>query len=105
VRVHLAREHALEFELGDVALEARGVELDGPDRALVGLRLGEIEQLDGLVQAATQPVERADDSLELGALAAQFLCALRVLPDRRVLELPQDLRQSLAAPLVVKDTP
>jgi hypothetical protein len=105
VRVHLAGEHALELELRNVPLEARDVLLDGPDRAFVGLRLGEFEQLTGLGQAAVEAIERADDRLELGALAAEFLGALRVLPDRRVLELPQDFRESLAAPLVVKDTP
>jgi hypothetical protein len=95
----------VELELRDFALEPRHVLLDGPDRALVGLRLGEFEQLAGLAQAAGQAVERADDRLELGALAAEFLGALRVLPDGRVLELPQDLCQALAASLVVKDTP
>jgi hypothetical protein len=105
VRVHLAREHALELELRDLALEARDVLLDGADRALVGLRLGEFEQLAGLAQPAAQAIERTDDRLELGAFAAEFLGTLRVLPDRRVLEFPQDLRKPLAASIVVKDTP
>jgi hypothetical protein len=105
VRVHLAREHALELELRDLALEARDVLLDGADRAIVGLRLGELEQLAGLAQPAAQAIERADDRLELGAFATEFLGALRVLPDRRVLQFPQDLRKPLAAPFVVKDTP
>ena len=50
-------------------------------------------------------VERADDGLELGALAAEFLGAVGLVPDGRILELAQDLGQALAAALVVKDTP
>jgi hypothetical protein len=105
VRVHLAREHALELELRDLALETRDVLLDGADHALVGVGLGEFEQFAGLAQPGAETVERTDDRLEPGALAPEFLGTLRVLPDRRVLELPQDLGESLAAPVVVKDTP
>jgi hypothetical protein len=52
-----------------------------------------------------QPVERADHAFEPGALASEFLRALRIAPDGRVLEFPQDLGQALAATLVVKETP
>jgi hypothetical protein len=105
VGVHLAGEHALELELRDLALEPAGVLLDRGDRAGVGFGLGELEQLARLDDTAVQLLEGADDALELGALAAELLGPLRVLPDGRVLEFAQDLRQALLAALVVKGTP
>jgi uncharacterized protein YjiS (DUF1127 family) len=105
VRVHLAREHALELELGDRALETTNVALDGLRGVLVLLRLREIEQLARVRETFAELVERADDRFELRALASELLRALGVVPDRRVLELPQDFGESLAAALVVKGTP
>jgi hypothetical protein len=43
VRVHLAAEHALEFELAHVGLESRGVGLELAHHALVGVGLGELQ--------------------------------------------------------------
>jgi hypothetical protein len=37
------------------------------------------------VQAAREPIQRADDLFELGALFAQFLCPLGIVPDGRLL--------------------
>jgi len=105
VRVHLAGEHALEFELRDLAFQAAHVLLDRLDGALVGLGLCQLEQFPGFRDPAAQPVERPDDRFELGALAAEFLRPLRLLPDGGILEFPQDLGEALAAALVVKDTP
>jgi hypothetical protein len=105
VRVHLAREHALELELADRAIEIAEVGLDRPRRARVALGLREVEQFAGLDETAAQPVERSDHGFEPGALAAKLLRALRVLPDGRVLELPQDLGQPLTLAFVVKGTP
>jgi hypothetical protein len=105
VRVHLAREHALELETRDVALESVDVLLDGSDRSFVALGFRELEQLERLVQARLQAIEGADDRFELVALPSELLRALRVGPDRRILEFPQDLGQPFRAALVVKDTP
>jgi hypothetical protein len=105
VRVHLAREHALELELLDLAVDALEVGLDGPGRAFVGFGLGEVEQLARLGQVRGEPVERGDDAVEPGALAAEFLGPLRVLPDGGVLEFAQDLGQPLTLAVVVKGTP
>jgi hypothetical protein len=77
VRVHLAREHALELELLDLAVDALEVGLDGPGRAFVGFGLGEVEQLARLGQVRGEPVERADDALEPGALPAEILGTVR----------------------------
>ena len=67
--------------------------------------LGQLEQLGGLGEPGLELVERADDGLELGPLAAELLGAVGLAPDGGILELAQDLGQALAATLVVKDTP
>ena len=72
-------------------------------RADIGVR--ELEQFTRLLDTRRQAVERADDALERGALATEFLGALRLAPDRRVLEFAQDLRQAFLATFVVKGTP
>ena len=58
VRVHLARKHALEFELLDVALERREVALDGLRRRFVVLFDSQVQQLAGVLQPAGHAVER-----------------------------------------------
>jgi hypothetical protein len=50
-------------------------------------------------------VDRLDDTLELGALAAQLLRTLRLAPDGRVFEFAQDLGQSFGFARIVKGTP
>jgi hypothetical protein len=103
--VHLAGEHALELELGDGALELFDVALDSARGSLVLLGFGEPEQLTGVGEPLPQLVARADDRFEPGALAAELLGALGVVPDRRLFELPQDFGEPLAARFVVKGTP
>jgi hypothetical protein len=105
VRVHLAREHALELEFLDVALEARGVRGDVADRRGFGLGLGELEQLERAVDPVANAVEAAGQRLELGAFAAERLGALGCVPDPGVLELATDLGEPLALADVLKDTP
>jgi hypothetical protein len=105
VRVHLAREHALELEPGDRVLETSDVALDGLRGVLVLLRFGEAEQLARIDQACAELVERADDRFEFRALAPELLRTLGPIPDGRVFELPQDFGESLAAALIVKGTP
>jgi hypothetical protein len=56
------------------------------------------------VQAARELVQRADDLFELGALFAQFLCPLRIVPDGRLLELAGYFLQALVLVVVIKDT-
>ncbi len=74
------------------------------ERALVFLFARELVELGGLVERLLDAAQRADDGLELGALAAQTLRALRVRPDGRILELTVDLLEALALDVIVKDT-
>jgi hypothetical protein len=103
--VHLAREHATELELADALLEAGQVGGDGTDGGRVVLVGRELQQIGGVVEPGVQLLDRDDDGLERGALAAEPLRALRVTPDVGVLELAQDLGQALLPVRVVKDTP
>jgi len=105
VRIHFARKHPLELELCDRPLQSLDIVLHGSSRILVLLGLREVEQCTRIGETLAQLVEGADDRFELRALATELLCTLGLAPDRRVLELSQDLGQALAAPLVVKGTP
>jgi hypothetical protein len=42
--------------------------------------------------------------LELGALLAEFLCTVRVVPDARLFEFPNYFLQTLVLVVVIKDT-
>ena len=85
--------------------ETPNVLLHGAHHAYVGVGLRKLEQFPGLGQSRRQLVEGADNGLELRALAAELLRAFGLGPDRGVREFAQHLGQSLAAALVVKDTP
>jgi hypothetical protein len=105
VRVHRAREHALEFEGLDLGLEPRRVAPDLADRLALALALGEFEELERALDAVPDAVEPRGDVLELRALAAERLGALRVVPDLRILEFAAYFGEPLALALVFKDTP
>jgi hypothetical protein len=50
-------------------------------------------------------VDTADDGVETGAFAAQFLRTRRIVPDGRAFQLAAYFFQALALGVVVKDTP
>jgi hypothetical protein len=49
-------------------------------------------------------IQTDDDLLEFGALLAQFLRALRIVPDARLLEFAGYFLQTLIFIVVIKDT-
>jgi hypothetical protein len=107
VRVHLAREHALELEVLDLAFELRRVAGDRVDdlrEPRLALELGELQEFERAGDAVAGAVEPADQRVELGALLAERLRLLGLLPDLRILELARDLYQPLVLAVVVKDT-
>jgi hypothetical protein len=107
VRVHLAREHALELEVLDLALELQrvgGDRVDDLGEARFALELGEVQEFERAGDAVAGAVEPADQRVELGALLAERLRLLGLLPDLRVFELARDLYQTLVLAVVVKDT-
>jgi hypothetical protein len=104
VCVHLAREHAAELENLDFLREALHLLDEVGERALVVFLARELVQLCSFVERLLDSAQRADDGLELGALAAQGLRPLLLGPDRRILELAVDLFEALALDVIVKDT-
>jgi hypothetical protein len=85
VRVHRPREHALELEALDLAVQLAGVALDLGNRARLALRLGELEQLKRADDAVADPVEAFGDAGKLRPLAAERLRPLGAVPDSGIL--------------------
>jgi hypothetical protein len=104
VRVHLAGEHALEFQLLDLRREPAHVALDLGDRALIRLRRREVQQLARIGERGLEPIEAADDLLQLGPLPAELLRPVGLVPDTRLLELALYFLQPLVLVVVIKDT-
>jgi hypothetical protein len=104
VRVHLAGKHALELELLDLEAEAIDVSLDVGGRVRVRLDRDQIEELRRVAQGALEAIQATDHLLELGALLAEFLCAVRVAPNAGLLELALYFLQALMLVIVIKDT-
>jgi hypothetical protein len=85
VRVHFAAEHALELEAAHALFEAGRIPLDVLRRGLVVLAFSQIEQLGRIRDRLAGAIELGELGSELGALAAQLLRLVRLLPDRRIL--------------------
>ena len=88
--VHLAGEHALEFELVDVRGKLFDIGRDRERGAFVALGDRHLEEFGGAGQRVGQALDAADDFFELRAFAAQLLRALRVVPDGRAFQLAAD---------------
>jgi hypothetical protein len=104
IGVHLAREHAPEFEPGQPLLETAEIRLD------FGYRIGivfldcEFQQFAGIVEAGAQFVEDNDNLFELRTLLAERLGAIGFIPYIGLFELALDLGQAFRLAVVVKDT-
>ena len=88
VRVHFAGEHALKLESFDFRGRPVHIGLDPCGGRQIVLLRSQIDQLGGIVQTALEMIQADDDLLEFGAFLAQFLRALRVVPDAGLLEFP-----------------
>jgi hypothetical protein len=85
MRIHFSGKHPLELELLDLEPKPVHIGLDSLNGALVALGRRKIEQFRGVVQAARQSIESSDDLFQLGAFLAEFLRALRSVPDAGLL--------------------
>jgi hypothetical protein len=103
--IHLAGEHALEFELLDFRRKTVDVVCDCRNRAFVVLAEREVEQIAGFAERIGQRADAADDAIEACALLAEFLRALGIVPDGRAFELARDFLEALGLRIEVKDTP
>jgi hypothetical protein len=105
VRVHLAAEHALELETAHLPLESLRVLTYVPGGGLVALTLGQLQELLRIADALGGAIDLRDVGAETGALLPKLLRPLRLLPDRRILELPPYLLEALFLAVVFKETP
>jgi hypothetical protein len=75
VRVHLAAEHALQFQAAHRAFELTALFLEVARGALIALRLGELEQFARVRDALLGALDLADVGTQARAFATQFLGA------------------------------
>jgi hypothetical protein len=94
----------LELELLDLEAEAIDVSLDVGSRVHVRLVRDQIEEFRRVAQGALEAIQPADHLLELGALLAEFLRAVRVAPNAGLFELALYFLQALMLVIVIKDT-
>jgi hypothetical protein len=59
VRVHLAAEHAFEFEFAHAGLELPSIAFDVARGGLVALALGQLEQLRGVADGTAGTIDFA----------------------------------------------
>jgi hypothetical protein len=104
-RVHLVREHALEFERAKARFGGIEISDDRRHGFFIVLSLGEREQLSGVVEPAGQVTQGRYDTLEFDTFAAELLGAFRLVPDTRVFEFAIDFYESFRFAIEVKDTP
>ena len=83
-------EHALEFELFDVVAE--GFDFLGHEFGAVEIFVGNghVEKLLGVRDARAQALEAPDEVFKKFLFFADFLCALGIVPERRVFNLAVD---------------
>jgi hypothetical protein len=105
VRIHLAGEHALEFELLDLHGQPVDIARYGFGGAGIVLGFGQLEKLIRAAQAFAERTDAVDDAVKLRALLAELLRTLRIVPDVRVFELAAYFLEPIALGIVVKDTP
>jgi hypothetical protein len=103
--IHLAAEHALELELLELGLAGIDIGHHGLEGLEVVLHLRELEQLEPAAQRLVQRPDAVDHLFQRGPFAAEGLRPLRLVPDRRTLQLAADFLKTLDLPVVVKDTP
>jgi hypothetical protein len=105
VRVHLAAEHAFEFELAYACLESAGVALNIARRGFIIFELGEFEQCARIADSGVGAVELLDLRTQARAFAAELLGAIVRAPNCRVLKLATDLFETFLLAIVLKETP
>ena len=105
IDIHLAAEHAAEFQLLEQRHQAVDFLLHLGDRVGVVFGGGQLQQVSRVAGAGGELFDGADHALQRRALAPQFLGALRVVPDAGLRQLQFYLGEALLAEIKVKDTP
>jgi hypothetical protein len=105
MRVHRAWKHALKFEPFDIDIQAGRIRFDLRGRTEIRFAGSQLEQLARIGDGACQPIEAADDVLKPGALPAELLRPVGLVPDAGLFQFARDLLQPLVLIVVIKDTP
>jgi hypothetical protein len=91
VRIHLAAEHALEFQPAHARFQLRRLALDLARGRFVVLALGQVQQLRGIADGGAGAVEVAQLGAEARAFASELLGPIGCSPDAGILQLATDL--------------
>jgi hypothetical protein len=105
VRVHLAAEHALEFQAPNTGFECAGFALDIEGRGLVVFTLGELEQLGRIADGGVGAIEFGELCRKPRALFTELLGTLGRAPDSRVFEFAAYFFETFFLAVVLKETP
>ena len=84
MRIHLAREHALELELLHILFHREEVALDFLNCGFVVLFDRKRQQLRGILEPRRDPIEGRYDLNEACSLPAKLLRLVRRIPNRRI---------------------
>ena len=103
--VHLAGEHPLEFQVRHLLPQRREVPPCFGKQGVVPLGHRQINDVPGVAQPGSQPLQPQHHRLQRAPLLAQRLGARRVVPDPSIGKGRLHLRQPLLPRGIVKDTP
>ena len=104
VRVKRIVEHALEFQVGNLARQRRDIRRDRLQGGVVVFLAGQFEQFLGIVDSGAKQAHARADVLEELLFAAEVLGTLGIIPDVRAFQLTGDYFQALLFGSDVKDT-
>ncbi len=90
VGIHLAGEHAAEFEFLQGRFELGKLLVDLLDGAFVLFHHRQFEQFGVVLEPLIEFIDGGDDLLQAGPLLAQFLGVVRIIPDVWILQFSGD---------------
>jgi hypothetical protein len=105
VRVHLAAEHALEFQAPYAGFECVGFALDIARRGFIVFAFRELKQLGRVADGGMGAIEFLELCRKPRTLFAELLGTLRRAPDGRVFELAAYFFEAFFLAVVLKETP
>jgi hypothetical protein len=105
VRVHLAAEHALEFQPPHAGFECIGFALDVKGGWFIVFTLGELKQLGRIADGGVGAIEFIELCRKPRTLFPELLGALRRAPDGRVFEFAAYFFEAFFLAVVLKETP
>jgi hypothetical protein len=105
VGIHLAAEHAPEFQCPHRGFQPRDFLFDVGDGRGIVFRLRQLEQFAGIGELGAGGIQLRQVGDQPRAFASQFLRAFGVVPDILLFQLADDFLQAFLLRVVVKETP